>query len=282
MKTTSTKRRRLNPLNDYLFLKIMGEKGDEVQLLGFLNAVLKRTGDDRLASVEIIENKALTAEFIGDKASVLDVRAKLQDGSRVNIEVQLRNRGFFERRSLFYLSREYAKGIKEGDDYADLPPVICINIIGFEFLETGNFHSVFHLREDRESHIVLTDVLEIHFLDMVKWKRLGRKDIANDPLHRWLAWFDQTSPPELVMEVVNMDSAIKTANERQAYVSSNEDAVRLYEMREMARLDWNSGIIYARREGKIEIARNALAEGLSMEMIQKITGLDPQTIEKLK
>jgi hypothetical protein len=33
---------RYNLLNDYLFLKVMGEKGDEVQLLAFLNAVLKR------------------------------------------------------------------------------------------------------------------------------------------------------------------------------------------------------------------------------------------------
>ena len=38
--STSTKPSgRLNPLNDYLFCKVMGEKGSEVQLLGFLNAV---------------------------------------------------------------------------------------------------------------------------------------------------------------------------------------------------------------------------------------------------
>ncbi|MDR2069380.1 MAG: hypothetical protein LBP71_05875 [Spirochaetaceae bacterium] len=32
---------RLNLLNDYLFVKVMGKKGDEEQLLGFLNAVLR-------------------------------------------------------------------------------------------------------------------------------------------------------------------------------------------------------------------------------------------------
>ena len=45
--------RKFDPLNDYLFIKVMGEKGDEVQLLGFLNAVLGRTGKDRFNSVEI-------------------------------------------------------------------------------------------------------------------------------------------------------------------------------------------------------------------------------------
>jgi hypothetical protein len=43
---TSTLQQRFNPLNDYLFYKVMGEKGSETQLLGFLNAVLGRTGED--------------------------------------------------------------------------------------------------------------------------------------------------------------------------------------------------------------------------------------------
>ncbi|MDR2468730.1 MAG: hypothetical protein LBD22_07205 [Spirochaetaceae bacterium] len=34
---------RLNPLNDYLFLKVMGEKGAEEQCLAFLNAVFEDT-----------------------------------------------------------------------------------------------------------------------------------------------------------------------------------------------------------------------------------------------
>jgi hypothetical protein len=45
---------RLNPLNDYIFLKIIGEKGDEEQLCAFLNAVLGRKGPDAIMSIEII------------------------------------------------------------------------------------------------------------------------------------------------------------------------------------------------------------------------------------
>ena len=67
----------------------MGEKGDEEQLLAFLNAVLGRTGDKKIKTVEILEDRMLTPEFLGDKASVLDVRAKTEDGTRLNIEVQL-------------------------------------------------------------------------------------------------------------------------------------------------------------------------------------------------
>jgi hypothetical protein len=56
----------LNPLNDYMFLKIMGEKGDEEQLCAFLNAVLGREGEEAIVSVEILENKTIAAEVVGD------------------------------------------------------------------------------------------------------------------------------------------------------------------------------------------------------------------------
>ena len=75
---------RLNPLNDYLFLKMMGESGDEEQLLSFLNAVLHRTGKGILSSIEIV-NPKMVAESVGDKASILDVRAVVNDGTKTNI-----------------------------------------------------------------------------------------------------------------------------------------------------------------------------------------------------
>ena len=276
---------RFDPLNDYLFLKVMGEKGDEVQLLGFLNAVLGRTGNSQLVSVEILENRTLPAEYLGDKASVLDVRAKLRTDERVNIEVQLRNLKNMDKRSLFYWSKVYAKGLKGGQNYANLAKVIAINIVDFEFLSTENFHTVFHLREDEETDLVLTDVLEIHFLNMVKWRRLGEKDIAGDSLHRWLAYFDRGSPPELIAEVKKMDDAILQADERMVYVTGDEEAIHAYEMRQMAIYDMNTRILEGKIEGieenTREIARKMKAMGDSVERIQVITGLLTETIETL-
>jgi len=70
---------RLNPLNDYLFYKVMGEKGDEKQLLGFLNAVLvsdkEHSRKEPIKSVEILENKAFVADIISGKSCILDWKA---------------------------------------------------------------------------------------------------------------------------------------------------------------------------------------------------------------
>jgi predicted transposase/invertase (TIGR01784 family) len=95
-------------------------------------------------------------------------------------------------RSLFYWSREYTKSLEAGQDYLELPNVVAINIVNFEFFPAGDFHTSFHLREDREKDLILTNALEIHFLDMVKFKGVGEKDIRNDPLQRRLVWLDRS------------------------------------------------------------------------------------------
>jgi predicted transposase/invertase (TIGR01784 family) len=276
---------RLNPLDDYLFYKVMGQKGDEEQLLGFLNAVMGHSGKEQIKSVEILENKALTANAVGGKSCVLDVMAALKDGTMVNIEVQLRNEHNMDRRSMFYWSRMYTESIGRGQDYKELPKVIAINIVDFDFPSEGDFHTCFHLREDSIPSLILTDALEIHFINMVRWRKRAGKDIAKNPLHRWLTWFDAKSPPELVEEVAKMDSAIRAANEKHEYFMKNWQERNLYTRQLMAVLDYNSGMNHAREEGeqagKEEVARRALAEGASVDLIQKITGLNIEAIQKL-
>jgi predicted transposase/invertase (TIGR01784 family) len=244
---------RLNPLNDYIFLKIMGEKGDEEQLLAFLNAVLKHPEKQKLQSVEIVENKAIPADIIGGKSCVLDVRAVLENDDRVDIEVQLRNLGNMDRRSLFYWSREFIKGLSSGKEYQEVPNVIAINIVGYAFLpQVQDFHTTFHIWEDRHRDIMLTDALEIHFIDMVKFRSLGERDIENDALHRWLTYLDKGSPQKLIEEVTKMDIAIEKAETKLRTISQDDETLRIYEMREKALSDWTSGVNHAKREGEVE------------------------------
>ncbi|MDR2140076.1 MAG: Rpn family recombination-promoting nuclease/putative transposase [Tannerella sp.] len=289
---------RLNPLNDFLFLKYMGEKGDEEQLLSFLNAVLKKEGAEPLASVEIIGNRTLSAEVIGDKSSILDVRAITADGAKVNIEVQLRNTGNMGKRSLFYWSREYSRGIDSGQDYAELPRVIAINIVNFEYLEIEVFHTCFHLWEDHHRY-QLTDALEIHFIDMVKYKRYREKDIHHDPLHRWLTFMDKETGEETIKEVTAMDIGIWKAQEKIRHISKDKEALHEYHLREMALSDWTSAVNFHHREGMQEGIKEGIKEGrllekenmilksrrkgYSMELMRDITGLtEPEIMEILK
>jgi len=297
-------------LNDFLFYKTMGEEGDEPQLIGFLNAVLAPSGRKPISTLKIIEKKPFVKEMLGGKSCTLDVRAVLSDGTRLNIEVQIRDKQNMDRRSLFYWSRLYAEGFKKGRDYGGLPDTIAVNIVNYNFPREGGVHTRFRLREVSDPSVELTSAMEIHFINMVKWRKQRDKDMAGDPLHRWLVWLDPQSPPGLVEEAKGMDSRIAAAGDKQALVMSDDEARELYEMREKAERDRRSEIAFAvekgerrgkrkgrkagrqegrkegRKEGKQEsmeqAARNALAEGVPIELVQKITGLGMEAIAGLK
>jgi predicted transposase/invertase (TIGR01784 family) len=181
-----------------------------------------------------------------------------------------------------------------------------INIVNFAYIPLDDFHTSFHLWEDFHKDFKLTDACEIHFLDMVKFRRLrnlgaeGGFSLEN-PLHRWLAWLDEKSSTELVEEVLKMDMAINIAQSKMDLISRDPALLRAYEGYAKAASDWNSGMHWSERKGEqkglkqglqegrqegeqkkaLEDARNALALGLSVDMIQKITGLDTRTITQL-
>ena len=139
--------RKIKPLNDFIFKKLFGEKGNEDIWEAFINAILSRTNKGPITGVEIIENKELTKELIGDKTGIIDVRAKTLNGEHIDIEVQLTNQGNMNKRTLFYWGKLYLENIKKGEDYKELEKVITINILDFEFLDTTNYQSSFHLHD---------------------------------------------------------------------------------------------------------------------------------------
>ena len=65
-------------------------------------------------------------------------------------------------------------------------------------------------------------------------------------------------------------------------ISVSPEFRELERLRSMARHDEASALGEARREEKLAVARNALAEGASDEFVQKITGLDMETIKAMK
>jgi predicted transposase/invertase (TIGR01784 family) len=284
-----------NPLNDYLFYMIMSETEGNVPLLSFLNAVLNRNGNDKIISIEKIESRFLPPEEIGNKGCVLDVRARLHDQTQVNIELQVKNEGNMAKRSLFYGGRLISGGLNKGDDYKQLSKLILINIVNFNLFDSRKFHNVFHLREDEEHELILTDALEIHTIDMVQFNR--EQQTAVDPLHRWLIWLDKVKKPELAREVVDMDAGIAAAEARLEELLRGKEFTYYYEMREKAERDYINGMTFAHEEGLAEGISQGLAEGLSqgisqiarnmkslnlpVEVIIKATGLSSEEITKL-
>jgi predicted transposase/invertase (TIGR01784 family) len=259
----------------------MGEEGDEEQCLAFLNAVLGSKGVKPVNLIKILENRSFAAEIVGDKTSILDVRVESDTGEKYNIEVQLKNLYNMEKRTLRHWGLEYTKAISSGGDYANMPRVVTINIVNFDYIGLEDYHTCFHLWEDGHKDYLLTDVLEIHFINMTKFRKVKNKDIVNNSLERWLTYFDKNTNEKVLEEVIKMDSAIGKAQERFDFIIRDKEFLRAYDMREMAMSDWTTGINTAKMEEKIEIAKNLKRMGLPVAQIVEGTGLDLKTIESL-
>ena len=277
--------RKVKPLNDFIFKKIFGEKGNEDILISFINAVLKRTHKEPIVEIEIIENKQLTKELILDKTGIIDVRAKTSRGENIDIEVQLTDQGNMDKRTLFYWGKMYLENIKQGQDYTSLEKVITINILDFEFLGTSNYQSSFHLWEDIEKDYMLTDVVEIHFLELPKFRSKKDKDYKENDIERWLMFLEKDISETTLKELISLDTAIEKAEQKIEYLSSDEETMRIYYERERSLHERanmiSSAEIRAEKKAKLEIAENLL-NILDNETIAEKTGLDIEEIKELR
>ena len=159
---------RLKPLNDFVFKKLFGEQESKDILISLLNAILSEKDKNKLVSLEIVDNKELTRELIDDKTGIIDVRAKTADGMQLDIEVQLTDQKNMEKRTLWYWGELFSDGIKRGDDYNKLSKVITINILDFDYIGIKDeFHTTFHLWEDKHKDYQLTDLVEVHFTSLL-------------------------------------------------------------------------------------------------------------------
>ena len=120
-----------------------------------------------------INNPEITPEEIGKKFCRLDINMTV-NGQRVDLEVQVGDKGNYPERSLFYWAREYSTGIDEGQNYALLPRTIVISILGFnQFPDAEKFHREFQCLEVT-THEPLTDKMVLHFYELKKLPPLTR------------------------------------------------------------------------------------------------------------
>ncbi|MGF9796869.1 Rpn family recombination-promoting nuclease/putative transposase [Brevibacillus agri] len=287
---------------DFAFKQVFGKAGNEPILLAFLNAALKLPKDERIASVEIL-NSEINREHIEDKASVLDIHAKTEQGVHVNIEIQLANKFDMEKRTLYYWSRIFSAQMQKGMPYSDLAKTITINILNFRFLkETARFHTTFHLYEDEEQ-FPLTDVLEIHFMEipklMDKWEQRAVNPHDNE-LERWLLLLEADDHEEIRKEleaIAMRDPVMKRAFDEWEDLSRDEKKWVEYESRRKAILDEmaavreaeirqqkarEEGLAEGERQKAIQMAKKMLARGKDVEEIAEFTELTVEEIEQLK
>ena len=268
----------LPPKMDFVFKKIFGNEKHPNILISFLNAVLNPS--DPIKSVTL-QDTTIEKEYLTDKYSRLDVRATTDKGEHINIEIQLDNKYNMIKRSLYYWSKLYEGQLESGNDYQKLARTICINLIDFNLLNHDKFHSVYRLK-DCETHEELTDIIELHFIELKKMKHVKHADEVKSKLEAWLHFINQPDS-EVVRELEAVESEIKSAKAELIRLSGNKVERELFEKRRQAMLDEASALAFAEEKGakkeKLEIAKNLIQKGLDNGFIVETTGLSLEEVE---
>ena len=79
---------------------------------------------------------------------------------------------------------------------------------------------------------MLTDLVEIHFIELPKFNKLEEKNLKEDRLQRWLTFFNNDISEEKLEELMEMDTDIKRVEERLEYLSSDKNTIEIYKARE--------------------------------------------------
>jgi len=222
-----------------------------------------------------------------DKMSILDLKAEDESGKIYNIEVQLLGNEFFANRSLYYWAKNYSAQLGESSEYHTLFPVICINILEFNLIkDLDKVHTCFLPIEKDNLDQVLTDHLEIHFIELNKFDE-NKTQLKND-LVKWIQYFKyEGRESERMKTILHNDLVIKKAHKEYQNFTGSAEYRELYEarqkwIRDQATLVYGAreeGIKEGNRERALTIAKKLLNKDFTSEEVAEMTGLD---IEDLK
>ncbi|KAA2391583.1 Rpn family recombination-promoting nuclease/putative transposase [Bacillus cereus] len=282
------KKNLVNLRVDYAFKRLFGVEGNEDILIGFLNAVLQSSIDEEITSLHL-DDPHLPREQKDDKLSILDLRATLNSGIKINIEIQVRDKKDMIERSLFYWSGMYYSQMTQGMKYTELRPTICINIVDFIlFPEEKEFHNVNTVMNIKSKRII-TKNMQLHFLEIPKviqeWQG-ERMDPWEDSLARWLLLFPAHEDERLttILEAIAMekDPVLKKAIEDWERLSSDKEFLRLYWAREKEIKDRISEIETAEekaaKEAKIQLIQNMIKVGVPIEKVAEAAELSVEEV----
>lgn len=296
---------KFNRLNDLFFKYLLGTEARKDLTLAFLNAILA-DGEERFKDIIFINKDLEPAKFLG-KLSKLDVKGVLDSGELIDIEVQVCPYDAMSERSLYYWARMYSEELSESEQYEALKPAIVLNILNYNHIkDEENWHNVYRLL-NTNSHKMLTDHLEIHYVELPKLKLSDVRSMKSG--EKWAAYLSgKCSKEEMYMLAVTDPNIIKALEAEKYFIGSNEYR-EYYEEREKAIRDYNSFLSSAKREGlnagmtigmehglkqgmakglergveqgKEQMVRSLNKEGVSLELIARASGYSLAEVKRI-
>lgn len=210
-------RHAIDPKIDCVFKALLGAEENRNLLIHFLNAFLAQELLEPIVWVEIL-NPYNEKEFLSDKLSIVDVKAKDGQERIYQIEIQLTNHSHLPARIIYNWADIYSQQLKSGQDYGELKPTYAIWLLA-ENLITDDSAYVHHYKVRDEQGKTFTQHGGIWLLELNKFdaNRIESED------QRWLQFFkvgeqlnDESLPDWMItQEMKQAMSTLSTFSEKE-------------------------------------------------------------------
>ncbi|MCL1462921.1 Rpn family recombination-promoting nuclease/putative transposase [Argonema galeatum] len=256
----------INPKTDYAFKKIFSSDDSQDILISFLNAIVYQ-GQPVIASLEIIDPYA-PGRISALKNTYFDVKAKLNNGQNVLIEMQAFNVPAFTKRIAYNTAKAYANQLKIGEEYLEVRPLISLAVMDFTLFEVSQtVISQFIFKEKHQLFDYPEYPFELVFVELPKFKKtLEELESITD---KWLYFLRKAPDLEIVPQkmaiVPEIDKAFAIANRINLSVEELDDL----EKREQFVREQKGSIEFSREKGREE----GLVEGIQtgqLTLVQRL------------
>ena len=278
---------------DFTFKRVFSYEGNEDVLIDLLEAIL----EIKIKWVKV-KNPEILPRKKGDKKAILDIKAEIDDGSIIDIEMQAQDKKDTEERVSTYLTMITSEILDSGEEYKRLRKVIVIEILNYENYRINGYHHISKMMfepTDRKTYVdmgykkedkIASRFLEMHFIELPKYRK--KMPEMKTKLDEWMYFF--SGKKERIEMAIKKNSKIRKAFETIKMLSLSPKEREMYDAIKVEKFLENVGKENVRKEAmsegeksrEIEIVRKMLQRGDKIKDIIDVTGLTKEEIEKIK
>jgi predicted transposase/invertase (TIGR01784 family) len=233
---------------DFAFKKVFGSQQSKEILISFLNALLSF---DKHPIVDLtIVDPYQTPLVAALKNTYVDIKAYLDNGTQVIIEMQVLNQSGFDKRILSNVAKAYSTQLEKGDQYIELNPTIGLTFTDFVMFpqqELASQHITDFIFLERKQLIPYPEEMRLVFVELPKFDKNIRqlKGMAD----KWIYFVKNVGHLKSIPKTLANDISIKQALNIANAASLTAEELELQEKK----LRWVS-------DQKINLARAQQAE----------------------
>jgi predicted transposase/invertase (TIGR01784 family) len=271
----------INPYTDFGFKKLFGEEGNKDLLIDFLNQLLP--AHHQIKELNFRNSESLS-DLSTERKAIFDIHCEALSGEKFIVEMQKAKIKYFKDRSLFYVTFPIRDQAQQGEWNFRLKAIYFVAILDFEYDEAEERRKFRRdvTFKDQDGDLFF-DKLHFKFLQMPLFKKAESE--LETHFDKWCYFLKNLENFEHIPSILNepiFQKAFNTAElaglsaEQRAFY--DESLIQYWGMKSAL----ETAVEEAKDERSLEIARNMLKRGVSVEIIAEDTGLSIEQIQMLR